>query len=92
MKSAYLVNVCGRVQGVGFRWNTRNHAQSLNVSGWVKNNADGSVSAHIQGDPDTLEQMIGYLKTGPAGSRVVSADVTVTGIIDGLDRFEVRFN
>ncbi|MCL4450235.1 MAG: acylphosphatase [Candidatus Thermoplasmatota archaeon] len=50
----------GIVQGVGFRERTRRMAKSLNLKGWVRNLRDGSVEAVIQGDPDTVEQLINY--------------------------------
>ncbi|MBR6351839.1 MAG: acylphosphatase, partial [Firmicutes bacterium] len=33
----------GWVQGVGFRWRARNAAQAVGVTGWVRNEYDGSV-------------------------------------------------
>lgn len=40
----------GRVQGVGFRFTSGLIADKLKLTGWVKNNSDGSVSMEIQGD------------------------------------------
>ncbi|MCL5930630.1 MAG: acylphosphatase [Candidatus Thermoplasmatota archaeon] len=54
------VKFYGIVQGVGFRERTRRMAKSLNLKGWVRNLRDGSVEAVIQGDPDTVEQLINY--------------------------------
>ena len=39
----------GRVQGVGFRWKARSLAGSLGLTGWVKNEWDGSVRMEVQG-------------------------------------------
>ncbi|MBR3234299.1 MAG: acylphosphatase [Atopobiaceae bacterium] len=39
----------GEVQGVGFRWTARRVAQELGLSGWVRNEPDGSVSMELQG-------------------------------------------
>jgi acylphosphatase len=54
------VKFYGIVQGVGFRERTRRMAKSLNLKGWVRNLRDGSVEAVIQGDPDSVEQLINY--------------------------------
>lgn len=39
----------GEVQGVGFRWNSANVARELGLTGWVKNEDNGSVSMELQG-------------------------------------------
>ena len=44
------VRFYGRVQGVGFRATTRSVAREYEVSGWVRNEPDGSVLAEVQGD------------------------------------------
>ncbi|WP_455138130.1 acylphosphatase [Thermophilibacter sp.] len=41
----------GEVQGVGFRWTSSMVARELELTGWVINNPDGSVTAEIQGAP-----------------------------------------
>ena len=43
------VRFVGTVQGVGFRWTAAMVARELSVTGWVRNERDGSVSAEIQG-------------------------------------------
>ena len=42
--------VRGQVQGVGFRWATRNQARRLNLLGWVRNQSDGSVEILAMGE------------------------------------------
>ena len=64
------VRVTGRVQGVFFRAWTREQAARLEVSGWVRNCADGSVDAHLEGPADHLAEMIELMRRGPAGARV----------------------
>lgn len=39
----------GRVQGVGFRYTAMLAAQSLGLTGWVKNQSDGTVMMEVQG-------------------------------------------
>ncbi|MCP4724036.1 MAG: acylphosphatase [bacterium] len=67
--------VKGVVQGVGFRWFVIRTAEKLKVTGWVKNNYDGSVEIDIEGDRSEIEILIGEVKVGPRSS--VVTDVTV---------------
>lgn len=64
------VRVEGRVQGVFFRDYTRQTAQRLGLRGWVRNVYDGSVEALIQGETDTVTEMISWFYTGSPLSAV----------------------
>ncbi len=68
-KSAHIF-VFGRVQGVGFRYQTQRIARIHRISGWVRNCADGSVEALAQGDSDDIDAFIQSLKTFPPPVRV----------------------
>ncbi len=48
----------GRVQGVGFRYQVKRLAQHYRVTGWVKNNSDGSVEAQMQGREESLDLVL----------------------------------
>ena len=52
----------GRVQGVGFRYVARHAASYLGVTGWVRNEYDGSVSMEAQGTPADLRQLIAMIR------------------------------
>lgn len=62
--------VQGLVQGVGFRWWTRDQAQRLGLSGWVRNEADGAVSGLAEGGEDALASFRDLLARGPAHAEV----------------------
>ena len=72
---AVQVRVAGRVQGVSFRVWTQAEARRLGLSGWVRNDRDGSVSALLAGSDEAVATMIERLHAGPPGARV--ADVRV---------------
>lgn len=67
--------VSGVVQGVGFRWATRDQAEALAVSGWVRNLPDGRVEAEVEGDETAVERMLDWLRHGPPGAVVDGAEV-----------------
>ncbi len=68
--SARRVVLHGRVQGVFFRDWTVDTARRLGLAGWVRNRADGTVEAHLEGDPDTIRGMIARMHDGPPRARV----------------------
>lgn len=75
--------VAGRVQGVGYRWFVREAARALGVSGWVRNDRDGTVVLVVAGTPEQHAALDARLREGPAGSmvqQVAIADVTDEGI------------
>jgi len=66
----------GYVQGVGFRYSLLRRAGTAGVSGWVRNRADGSVEAVIEGDPDAVESLVRWCGEGPRGAEVTSLEVS----------------
>ena len=73
--TAVQVRVTGRVQGVAFRWEAQHAAEKLGVTGWVRNEPDGSVAAHVEGEPDAVNDMVVWLRTGPPAARVSNVAV-----------------
>lgn len=69
------VRVYGRVQGVYFRSETTERARGRGLSGWVRNNPDGSVEAVFEGDDRLVEEMVGWCRKGPAAARVERLEV-----------------
>jgi acylphosphatase len=82
------VIVHGRVQGVFFRDTTRRMAQSRGVSGWVRNNPDGTVEAAFEGATDAVEAMVQFAREGPRGAVVAEVEV-VDEEPEGLTAFRV---
>lgn len=84
--------IVGRVQGVFFRLETQKEARRLGISGYVKNLPDGSVQAVIQGDAQTVGEMIKWCYQGPPASKVDHIDLSdIEPLDDFSDRFDVRY-
>jgi acylphosphatase len=75
MKTQILVLISGRVQGVWYRASTKQKAEELGLTGWVKNTADGNVEAMFEGDEATVHKMITWCRVGPPLAQV--ADVKI---------------
>ncbi len=87
--TARRVQVHGRVQGVFFRDSCRAEARARGVAGWVTNEPDGSVSAHLEGDPSAVAAMVAWCHEGPQHARVERVDES-DAPPEGLTGFEVR--
>ncbi len=83
------VLVSGRVQGVFFRDSTREKAEALGLSGWVRNLPNGDVEAVFEGDPESVREMVSWCEQGPPQATVedVAAEEEPP---EGLHGFEVR--
>ena len=67
---AVRIQVFGRVQGVGFRYFTRQRAMALGLRGRASNLADGSVEVLAIGEISDVEQLIQWLRQGPPSATV----------------------
>lgn len=56
-----FISFKGRVQGVGFRYKLSHLAVHYGLTGWVRNEYDGSVSAEVQGLPEEIEMLLADL-------------------------------
>lgn len=82
------VLVDGRVQGVFYRDTCRREAQRAGLSGWARNRPDGAVEVVLEGDPDAVERMVSWCRTGPQGAVVTSVKVSDEEP-EGLNGFSV---
>ena len=83
------VRVTGRVQGVWFRGWTQGEARLRGLRGWVRNEADGSVTALISGPKAAVDDMVSALHHGPDAARV-DAVVSKEVAEEPPEGFEVR--
>ena len=54
----------GAVQGVGFRYRAQYAANGCRVTGWVKNEWDGSVIMEAQGTEEQINEMLRVINSG----------------------------
>ena len=90
MTTAADLHVTGRVQGVAYRACTQQEAERLGVTGWVRNEPDGSVAGHFEGDADAVEAMVDWCRQGPGPARVQRV-ARRDGAVTGARSFEVRY-
>ena len=52
------IRFAGQCQGVGFRWTSKRIADELGLTGWVRNEWDGSVTMELQGSEEQIRQVL----------------------------------
>jgi acylphosphatase len=90
MSECLHIIVKGRVQGVYFRAYTQKQAVKLNVKGFVRNLADGSVEIVASGHPDELQKLVAWCHKGPILAKVSEVITTPHQVDEHFEMFEVR--
>jgi len=88
-KRLHLI-IHGKVQEVFFRDNTRKKAQSLGLTGWVKNNSDGTVEAMIEGEENKLKDLLEFCKQSPESSQVDNLEEHWEDCKDEFTEFQIE--
>ena len=90
--TAWRINVAGRVQGVGFRYATQQKAARLGLTGWVRNERDGSVEIFCEGSAESTAALIEWLEAGgPAYSRIDHIQKSAAAAQGVFRRFSVEY-
>ncbi|MEQ9306708.1 MAG: acylphosphatase [Marinoscillum sp.] len=84
---ALHIRCYGKVQGVFFRASTKNEADNLGVTGWVRNEPDGTVMIHAEGE--RVKELLEWTKKGPQFAVVKSVEFTEVDD-KGMESFEIR--
>ncbi len=85
------IKISGLVQGVGVRFSINKRSRELKLSGWVRNESDGTVSAIVEGDEKDLAVLIGYCKNGLKFAKVMSVEVEWCKAFGGFKDFEIKY-
>ena len=89
MMRSINVRITGLVQGVGYRYWALGAAAKHSVCGWVRNEPDSSVLAHIEGDAEAVSAMVSSLWKGPRWAGVENVAVK-DAPFEGFQNFTVR--
>lgn len=91
MDSRVNVIISGRVQGVWFRASTKEKADQLGITGWVRNTSDGDVEALFEGDEKIIQEMLDWCHQGPQYARVENVKITKQAPSNGFSGFSIKY-
>ena len=87
---ALHISIYGRVQAVGFRNWMKKSAEKKGLFGWVRIASDGSVEAFIQGEDETLNDLLALCWEGPELADVEDVLTQYSNVDESIDSFEIH--
>ena len=87
---ALHISIYGRVQAVGFRNWMKKSAEEKGVFGWIRNASDGSVEAFIQGDEESLNDLLALCWEGPDLADVEDVLTQDSNVDESIDSFDIH--
>lgn len=86
------LTIKGRVQGVFFRSEAQTKANELGLGGWIKNEADGSVTVCAQGALESVQKFSEWCRQGPQDASVENMDIHFTeNPPETFKTFDIRY-
>ncbi|SDJ78267.1 acylphosphatase [Catalinimonas alkaloidigena] len=84
------IRITGKVQGVFYRASTQEQAQRLHLTGFVRNEKDGSVYVEVSGPAEAVDSLVAWCRQGPPRARVEEVVVTPLEATPTYAGFQVR--
>jgi len=90
-KKRLILNISGRVQGVFFRVYAEKKAKELGLTGFVKNEEDGSVSIVAEGLEEKLNELLDWAKKGPQMAKVEKINLKQDSATGEFENFKIVY-
>jgi len=85
------LTVSGKVQGVFYRAHAKQKADELRLTGWVANNADGTVTVAVEGEENRVNDFIDWCHSGPSTCEVEKVKVEKEPYTGEFTDFSIRY-
>lgn len=92
MRKRLDIKIYGHVQDVDFRYYTRQRAQDLRLTGFVRNESDGTVYVEAEGTEDKLEKLLKWCHHGPSWAKVKSVEHKYSNNLKNYKSFEINYD
>lgn len=90
-KARIHITIKGLVQGIFFRASTKEKAQQLGITGWVRNLNSDKVEIVAEGEKKNLEELIEWCKTGSSLVKIEEIKVEWQSYQAEFENFEIRY-
>lgn len=90
MKKHLKIRISGKIQGVWFRDSTKAVANQLGITGFVRNEPDGTVYIEAEGTSSDMSQFLAWCHEGPERAKVERVETEESGQLQGFTDFVVR--
>lgn len=87
----FIAKVAGRVQGVGFRYETCAIAKQKHLKGYVRNLSDGSVEIAIDGTKQALQALVKDLENSFGQTQISSVSYSEQNNTEAFSDFSIRY-
>lgn len=84
------VKIYGQVQAVGFRYSAGHVARQLGITGFARNEPDGSVYIEAEGEEVALKDFLSWCGKGPQLARVEKVDPSWPEVSEGFTGFKIK--
>ena len=85
------LTISGKVQGVFFRASTKEKAEYFDITGFVANNADGTVTVVAEGSENKMNSFVDWCHSGPSRSEVKKVEIEKLEYNNEFEDFNVRY-
>ncbi len=84
-----VIKISGQVQGVGVRYQAKQKAEALGLTGYVRNNLAGMVDIEAEGESAALERFIAWCRLGPQFAQVANVEFEYTDKVRNFSSFNI---
>jgi len=84
------IKIYGDVQGVFYRDSAQREGKALGLTGFVRNEPDGSVFIEAEGEENNLKEFLKWCKEGPKAARVIKIDFEFSNELEYYQDFIVK--
>ncbi len=87
-KARVIARITGEVQGVNYRVTAAREARRRDLTGWIRNEPDGTVLIDVEGNPMAVDAFLAWCAEGPPSARVATVVSTVAQPV-GYEEFTI---
>ena len=91
MKKRLHIIVHGQVQGIFFRATAKEKAVQMGISGWIRNNSDGTVEGVFEGEEKSLKEILVFCRHGPSLAKVEEVKEKWRECTNEFRSFDIRY-